>query len=84
MEKIKVYKTGGYNELIEEILVNKVSDKTVWLNNRRVSKRSSFANYWDSKEEAKEYIIRNLNISIKNAENKIKKAHKDLQELKKY
>ena len=81
---MKVYKTDGWKELIEEIEAEKVTDKTVWLSNGRGAKRSHYANYWDTIEEAKEYLEAKYKRIIKASETKIEKAKTDLQALSKY
>ena len=40
---MKVYKTDGWKELIEEIEATKVTEKSVWLSNGRSAKRSNYA-----------------------------------------
>jgi len=81
---MKVYKTGGWKELIEEIEPTKVTEKTVWLSNGRSAKRSNYANYWDTMEEAKEHLEVKYKRVIKAAESKIEKAKADLEALSKY
>ena len=81
---MKVYKTDGWKELIEEIEAEKVTDKTVWLSNGRSAKRSNYGNYWDTIEEAKEYLEAKYKRIIKASETKIEKAKTDLQALSKY
>ena len=81
---MKVYKTGGWKELIEEIEATKVTEKSVWLSNGRSAKRSNYANYWDTIEEAKEYLKEKYNGMINSAEKKIEKAKTDLEALSKY
>lgn len=81
---MKVYKTGGWKDLIEEIEATKVTEKTVWLSNGRSAKRSNYANYWDTIEEAKEHLEEKYKGMIKNAETKIEKAKSDLEALSKY
>lgn len=81
---MKIYKTGGYKELIEEIEATKVTEKSVWLSNGRSAKRSNYANYWDTIEEAKEHLKEKYNRMINSAEKKIEKAKTDLEGLSKY
>lgn len=81
---MKVYKTGGWKELIEEIEATKVTEKTVWLSNGRSAKRSNYANHWDTIEEAKEHLEAKYKRMIKTAEAKIEKAKADLEALSKY
>jgi len=82
---MKLYKTEGLIELIEEVEATKVTEKTVWLSNgRRSAKRSDYTNYWDTIEEAKEHLEKKYKRMIKNAETKIEKVKADLETLSKY
>ena len=81
---MKVYKTGGLKELIEEIGATKVTEKSVWLSNHRSAKRSNYGNYWDTIEEAKEHLKEKYTRTIASAERMIVKAKADLEELSKY
>ena len=81
---MKMYKTGGWKELIEVVEPTKVTEKSVWLANRRSAKRSNYANYWDTMEEAKEHLKEKYKRMIESAERKIEKAKADLEALNKY
>lgn len=81
---MKVYKTDGCKELIEEIEATKVTEKTVWLSNERSAKRSIYTNYWDTIEEAKEHLEAKYKRIIKASESKIEKAKSNLEALSKY
>ena len=81
---MKMYKTGGYKELIEVVEPTKVTEKSVWLSNGRSAKRSNYGNYWDTMEEAKEHLKEKYNRMIESAERKIEKAKADLEALNKY
>ena len=81
---MKMYKTGGYKELIEVVEPTKVTEKSVWLSNGRSAKRSNYGNYWDTMEEAKEHLKEKYNRMIDSAERKIEKAKTDLEALNKY
>lgn len=81
---MKVYKTGGWKEVIEEIEATKVTEKSVWLSNGRSAKRSNYANYWDTIEEAKEHLEAKYKRMIEASESKIAKAKADLEALSKY
>jgi len=82
--KMKMYKTGGWKELIEVIEPIKVTEKSVWLSNVRNAKRSNYGNYWDTLEEAKEHLTEKYNRMIESSERKIEKAKTDLEALSKY
>lgn len=81
---MKVYKTGGYKELIEEIEAIKVTEKSVWLSNGRNAKRSNYTNFWDTLEEAKEHLESKFKRDIKSAERKIAKTKANLELLSQY
>jgi hypothetical protein len=81
---MKMYKTGGYKELIEVVEPTKVTEKSVWLSNGRSAKRSNYGNYWDTMEEAKEHLKEKYNRMIESAERKIERAKADLEALNKY
>lgn len=82
MTKNKIYKTGGYKELIEVVYAIAVSEKSVWFSNGRSSKRSNYANYWDTMEEAKEHLTEKYNVKIKKLEKEINKLKSNLYQLK--
>ena len=82
---MKVYKTGGWSELIEVVEVEKVTEKIVWFANGRYAKRksSNYCSYWDTMEEAKEHLEAKYNNMIKAAESKIKRAEYYLEVINK-
>lgn len=81
---MKMYKTGGWKELIEVVEPTKVTEKSVWLANGRSAKRSNYENYWYTMEEAKEHLKEKYKWMIESAERKIEKAKSDLEALNKY
>ena len=46
-----------YGKMIEPVEVDKETSKSVWIEGRRLAKRSSYENYLDSFEEAKECLM---------------------------
>jgi hypothetical protein len=82
---MKVYKTGGWKELIEVVEVEKVTEKIVWFAKGRYDKRksSNYCSYWDTMEEAKEHLKASYNTMIKDAESKIKRAEYYLEVINK-
>ena len=81
---MKVYRTGGWKELIEVLEPTKVTEKSVWFANGRIAKRGRYENYWDTMEEAKEHLEEKYNRMIESAERKIEKAKANLEALSKY
>lgn len=55
MIKFKTHK-WDLGELIEEVEVEKETDKSVWINGRRCAKESSFENYHATWEQAHEHL----------------------------
>jgi hypothetical protein len=82
---MKMYKTGGWKELIEVVEVEKVTEKIVWFAKGRYDKRksSNYCSYWDTMEEAKEHLKASYNTMIKDAESKIKRAEYYLEVINK-
>jgi hypothetical protein len=82
---MKVYKTGGWSELIEVVEVEKVTEKIVWFANGRYAKRksSNYCSYWDTMEEAKEHLEAKYNNMIQAAKRKIESAKADLEVINK-
>ena len=76
---MKVYKTGGFKELIEIVEVDRVSNKSVWINGRRTSKRSIYCNYWDTMQNAKQHLLENLKEKIKVHNIHIQCAQKEIE-----
>ncbi len=87
---MRVYKTGGWKELIEEIEATRVNEKSVWIYNElrnkeeRSARYSNYSNYWVTIEEAKNYLKEKLHNQIKRAEKQISKAKNQLKILDKY
>lgn len=56
-----LYKTGGYQKLIEEVEVTRATEKTFWTvdyrgRERKQARQSSYCQYWDTLEEAKAFL----------------------------
>ena len=87
---MKMYKTGGRKELIEEEEVTRATEKSVWIFSPRLkqeircAKRSNHGNYWDTIEEAKAHLKEKYNKRIQYAEKQIEKAKAYLEALNKY
>lgn len=77
---MKMYRTGGFREPIEEVEVVRATDKSVWLDfrngkePRRCAIKSSYDSYWHSLEEAKDYLRAKCERTIEACEDKIESA----------
>jgi hypothetical protein len=78
---MKMYKTGGWKELIEVVEVEKVTEKSVWLSHGRTARRSNYCSYWDTMEEAEEHLKAKYNNMIQAAESRIERAQYNLEAL---
>jgi hypothetical protein len=78
---MKMYKTGGWKELIEVVEVEKVTEKSVWLSHGRIARISNYCIYWDTVEEAEEHLKASYNTMIKVAERRIEMAQYNLEAL---
>lgn len=83
---MKVYRTGGYADLIEVIEVTRINEKSIWVYNERRKKeersaRFSHQSHWETLEEAKQHLRDIYNRKIEYAEKSIIRAKKDLEKL---
>ena len=81
---MKMYKTEGWKELIEEVEVIRATEKSVWLAKGRYAKKSNHGNHWNTIEEAKAHLKEKYNKEIQSAEKQIEKAKAHLEALNKY
>lgn len=89
---MKLYVTGGYKELIEEIEVTRVTDKSYWRMvdrwgktiEERSSMQTTYSKAWKTKEDAKKYLVDRTILSIENTKNKLDKLEDKLKELNEY
>jgi hypothetical protein len=78
---MKMYKTGGWKELIEAVEVEKVTEKSVWVGGLRKARRRNYCIYWDTMKEAEEHLREYYKSRIESAERFIKNAKDDLEAL---
>ena len=77
------YRTGGCgNNPIEEVEVDKETDKFVWMGKNRFAKTSSWHKYWDTWEDAYDYLIEKANKDISYANSRLEEGVKRLDLLK--
>lgn len=51
------FETGGYSSnLIKEVTIEKESEKSIWREGRSRLKRSSYRNYFDTWEQAEDWL----------------------------
>lgn len=89
---MKLYTTGGFKHLIEEIEVTRATKDSYWRTIERFGKtreeryrmHSTYSNAWKTKEEAKKYLVDITILSIENTKNKLDKLESKLKELNEY
>ena len=79
------YKTGGWKTLIEQVEVLRETKKCVFLNSyrgeSRVNKNSSYENYFDTWQEAYDYIHRQAINALSMKKTALTKAEEKLKEI---
>ena len=56
---MKKFRAGGYSrKLIEEVEVDRETDVSVFIDKHRHAKRSSYHNYFDTWDEAKDFLLK--------------------------
>ena len=89
---MKIYVTGGYKELIEEIEVTRVTDKSYWrmvtrwgkIVEERSSMHTTYSEAWKTKEDARKYLIDRTIRSIESTKKTLDKLESKLKELNEY
>jgi len=81
-----MYRVQGWGNQIEKLEVIKTSEKSVWFatsrgNESRELKETSYQKWFESKNEAKDFLVNKLNKDVASAEWKLKKAKAELESL---
>lgn len=66
------YKTGGWLELIQEVEIEKETEKSVYVRGSRLAKVGQYHRYHDSWADAREFLLRQ-------AENKVEACRRTLE-----
>lgn len=91
IKNMKIYKTSNWRN-IEEIEAIQVDEKNVWLPKlkwqkenviRKLEKKNERVQYWDTIDEAKQFLTEKLNSEILRYEKQILKAKELLSKIKK-
>jgi len=82
---IKKYRTGSYGRAIEEVEVERETEKSVWMKGQRSEKMTNYSCYFNTWQEAHDHILKkSLNeMSIaKSRYDSAKKRYQDTLSLK--
>ena len=92
---MKIYKTSNWKDIVE-IEAIRVDENNVWLypinigskyefetRERKFERKNERVQYWDTIEEAKQYLTKKLNAEILRYEKQILKAKELLSKIKK-
>ena len=74
------YKTNSYHTAIEQVEAERVSDNFINIDGRRTAIRSSYDNYFLTREEAKQFYIDKELRNIKGLEDRLAYAKDRLKE----
>lgn len=72
--KYKAYKRT-WGTTIEPVQVEKETVSSIWIDGRRSAKRSSYENYFDTWDEAKEFLTEYANSVLATARRSLETAH---------
>lgn len=89
---MKMYKTGGWKSLIEEVEVVRANEKSVWImsnwrgqnKEERSARETNYSRYFDTKEEAKAFLTERCNKTIESAKRTIARAEDELKSISEY
>lgn len=83
---MKKYKTGGWKELIEECDALRETEHFVYLKGslgeRRVAKRGEYDNYFNSWEEAHNFLLERAEAEVEGYQNRLESAKGRLDNIK--
>lgn len=74
-------RTGSWRINIEPVEVEKVNDKTVWINGRRNARTSNYDNYFDTFEEAKSFLLTEAKSEINKYKTGLEAAEKEYERI---
>lgn len=69
---MKYYKVITHYAEVEEIEVDRESDSSIWINSRRVAKKSNYDCYFLTIKEAKQYLMDKYQLKISHLERDLK------------
>lgn len=61
---------------IQPVFIERETDSSVWINGRRKSKQSEYENYFDTIDEAKQFIIQKAKNEVSQYQNRLEMAEK--------
>jgi hypothetical protein len=79
------YRSGGYNKNgapIEAVEVQRETQSTIWINGKRGSKRTEYDNYFDTWDEAKEFLLSKASSELASARRKLERAQGEYGNIK--
>lgn len=80
MQKYKAY--IGYSMRIELVECERETDKCVWVEGRKFNKRSSYENFFDTFDEAKNCCLQNCEAAVATARCRLDAANSKLNNVK--
>jgi len=79
--KVRINKQWSCEAEIEEVEVERETDKSVWIDGRRNMKESDWANYYDTWEEAHSNLLNQQRSHVASVEGRFKYAFKVLTDI---
>lgn len=78
---MKVYRTK-WDERIEDVEAERMTDKSVWINGTRNAVRTGYNNYFASWDEAKSFLVEKAETGLAHAKRKVDMARSRLETVK--
>ena len=79
---MKMYRTSKWSFRIDETEAEKVSEKSVWIGGRRNDRLSSYHNYFETWEDAKNFIVSRCESNFQSANRLLDKRRSELETAK--
>ena len=76
--KIWIGKRDTAETIVEPVEVERSTAANVWINGRRCNKRTTYENYFETFEEARDFVLGNMRASLEAKENAASSAYQEL------
>ena len=79
--KMNMYKVGSFTNFIETVTIERVSEQSVWAGGRRYARASKYEKYFETYEQAKNYLLDKAERKLDMAKKSLSYAEEMLKEV---
>lgn len=79
---MKMYRTSKWSLSIVEIEVDKVNEKSIWIDGHRNSRLSSYHNYFETWEDAKNFLVTRCESNLQSDKQRLDRCMSELETAK--